>query len=125
MTENKQLYEKKDSLYNPFFPIARLEDIIETISDKSIQWILNHYNHIYVEYSESVTITRNKVPMLLRRTGLWISYNDVLKLLLNIILVIIKMFKIILNGHLMKIGNNLIKLIILMVVLNINILAML
>lgn len=75
MSENKQLYEKQSNQYNPFFPIVRLEDIIETISDKSIQWILNNYNHIYVEYSESVAITRNKVPSLLRRNGLWISYN--------------------------------------------------
>ena len=73
--ENKQLYEKQSNQYNPFFPIVRLEDIIETISDKSIQWILNNYNHIYVEYTESVAITRNKVPSLLRRNGLWISYN--------------------------------------------------
>ncbi len=75
MDDNKQLYEKQSNQYNPFFPIVRLEDIIETISDKSIQWILNNYNHIYVEYSESVAITRNKVPSLLRRNGLWISYN--------------------------------------------------
>lgn len=72
---NKQLFEKQSNQYNPFFPIVRLDDIIETISDKSIQWILNNYNHIYVEYSESVAITRNKVPSLLRRNGLWISYN--------------------------------------------------
>lgn len=76
MDKNKQLYEKQSNQYNPFFPIVRLEDIIETISDKSIQWILNNYNHIYVEYSESVAITRNKVPSLLRRNGLWISYNN-------------------------------------------------
>lgn len=75
MDKNKQLYEKQSNQYNPFFPIVRLEDIIETISDKSIQWILNNYNHIYVEYSESIAITRNKVPSLLRRNGLWISYN--------------------------------------------------
>ena len=73
--DNKQLYEKQANSYNPIFPIVRLEDIIETISDKSIQWILNNYNHIYVEYSESVEITRNKVPSLLRRNGLWITYN--------------------------------------------------
>ena len=73
---NKQLYEKQSNQYNPFFPIVRLDDIIETISDKSIQWILNNYNHIFVEYSESVAITRNKVPSLLRRNGLWISYNN-------------------------------------------------
>ena len=74
--ENKQLFEKQGNGYNPFFPIVRLEDIIETITDKSIQWIFNNYNHIYVEYSESREITRNKVPQLLRRSGLWISYNN-------------------------------------------------
>lgn len=73
--ENKQLFEKRANEYNPFFPIVRLEDIIDTISDKSVQWILNNYNHIYVEYSESKTITRNKVPAIIRRKGLWISYN--------------------------------------------------
>lgn len=74
--DNKQFYEKQANNYNPIFPLVRLEDIIETISDKSIQWILNNYNHIYVEYSESVEITRNKVPSLLRRNGLWITYNN-------------------------------------------------
>ena len=73
---SKQLYEKQSNQYNPFFPIVRLEDIIDKISDKSIQWILNNYNHIYVEYSESRAITRNKVPQILRRNGLWISYNN-------------------------------------------------
>lgn len=72
---NKQLFEKQSNSYKPIYPLVRLEDIIETISDKSIQWILNNYNHIYVEYSESKAVTRNKVPQLLRRTGLWISYN--------------------------------------------------
>ena len=73
--KNKQLFEKQSNSYNPIYPLVRLEDIIETISDKSIQWILNNYNHIYVEYSESKAITRNKVPALLRRKGLWITYN--------------------------------------------------
>lgn len=76
MYSNKQLFEKQANQYNPFFPVVRLEDIMETISDKSIQWILNNYNHIYVEYSESVAITRNKVPSILRHNGLWLSYNN-------------------------------------------------
>ena len=75
MEKNKQLFEKQSNSFNPIFPLVRLEDIIETISDKSIQWILNNYNHLYVEYSESKAITRNKVPSLLRRKGLWITYN--------------------------------------------------
>lgn len=73
---NKQLYEKRNNEYNPFFPIIKLEDIIDNISDKSIKWILNNYNHIYVEYNESPAITRNQVPAILRRNGLWISYNN-------------------------------------------------
>ena len=71
---NKQLYEKRNNEYNPFFPIIKLEDIIDNISDKSIQWILNNFNHIYVEYSESKAITRNNVPSIIRRKGLWITY---------------------------------------------------
>ena len=74
--DSKQLYEKQSNQYNPFFPIVRLEDIIDKITDKSIQWILNNYNHIYVEYSESREVTRDKVPQMLRRSGLWISYNN-------------------------------------------------
>ena len=73
----KQLYEKTNSQFKPFFPIVRLEDIIDKITEKSIQWILNNYNHIYVEYSESRSVTRNKVPAALRRTGLWITYYNV------------------------------------------------
>lgn len=42
---NKQLFEKESNSYKPIYPLVRLEDIIETISDKSIQWILNNYNH--------------------------------------------------------------------------------
>lgn len=34
---NKQLFEKCANEYNPFFPLVRLEDIIDTISDKSVQ----------------------------------------------------------------------------------------
>lgn len=74
--DSKQLYEKQSNQYNSFFPIVRLEDIIDKITDKYIQWILNNYNHIYVEYSESREVTRNKVPQMLRRSGLWISYNN-------------------------------------------------
>lgn len=71
----KQLYHKDKDEYKSFFPIVRLEDIIETITDKSIQWLFNNYNHIYVEFKESVAETRNEVPNLLRRNGLWITYN--------------------------------------------------
>lgn len=73
---NKQLYEKKNNINKPFFPVVRLEDIIDTISEKSIQWILNNYNHICVEWKNNVVGTRLSVPTILRRNGLWITYNN-------------------------------------------------
>ena len=73
---NKQLYEKENNINKPFFPVVRLEDIIDTISEKSIQWILNNYNHIYVEWKNDVVGTRLSVPTILRRNGLWITYNN-------------------------------------------------
>lgn len=74
--DNKQLYEKENNINKPFFPVVRLEDIIDTISEKSIQWILNNYNHIYVEWKNNVVGTRLSVPTILRRNGLWITYNN-------------------------------------------------
>lgn len=71
----KQLYEKQSNQYNPIFPIVRLEDIIDTIADKSLQWIFNNYNHIYVNWRNTIAGTRNEVPAVLRRNGLWITYN--------------------------------------------------
>ena len=78
---NKQLYEKENNINKPFFPVVRLEDIIDTISEKSIQWILNNYNHIYVEWKNNVVGTRLSVPTILRRNGLWITYNNGKKLI--------------------------------------------
>ena len=73
---NKQLYEKENNINKPFFPVVRLEDIIDTISEKSIKWILNNYNHIYVEWKNDIVGTRLSVPTILRRNGLWITYNN-------------------------------------------------
>lgn len=73
---NKQLYEKENNINKPFFPVVKLENIIDTISEKSIQWILNNYNHIYVEWKNNIVDTRLSVPIILRRNGLWITYNN-------------------------------------------------
>ena len=71
-----QLYKKENNTLFPFFPLVKLEGIIDTISEKSIQWILNNYNHIYVEWENDVVGTRLSVPTILRRNGLWITYNN-------------------------------------------------
>ena len=74
--DKNQLYKKQSNEFKPFFPIVRLEDIMETIADKSIQWIINNYNHIYIEWENDVKGTRNRVPIILRRNGLYITYNN-------------------------------------------------
>lgn len=70
----KQLYEKQALDYKPISPTISLEDIINDSSGKNIIQLLNNYNHLYVEYSESKINTRNKVPVIFRRKGLWITY---------------------------------------------------
>lgn len=74
--DKNQLYKKQFNEFRPFFPIVRLEDIMETIADKSIQWIINNYNHIYIEWENDVKGTRNRVPIILRRNGLYVTYNN-------------------------------------------------
>ena len=71
---SKQLYEKQGNEYKPISPIIGLKDIVDTNSYKTIVQLLNNYNHLYLEYSESKAITRNTVPAILRRKGLWITY---------------------------------------------------
>ena len=71
---SKQLYEKQGNEFKPISPIIGLNDIINTDSYKTIVQLLNSYNHLYLEYSESKAITRNAVPAILRRKGLWITY---------------------------------------------------
>ena len=70
----KQLFEKQINDYAPINPIIDFSSIEETSIGKTIQWILNNFNHLYVEYSESKAITRNNVPAIIRRKGLWITY---------------------------------------------------
>lgn len=73
---SKQLYEKENNNLSPFFPLVRLEDIIETITDKSLHWILANYNHIYLEFESNVKDTRDTVPQVIRRSGLWVTYHN-------------------------------------------------
>ena len=73
---SKQLYEKIGEEYKPINPIIKLDDIIDRISENSVLSMLLKSNHYYIEYSNSIEATRNKVPLSLRRKGLWISYNN-------------------------------------------------
>ena len=72
----KQLFEKQNTDYKKFNPLVYFKDILETDSDETIAWILNNYCHFYVEWQGSIVNTRLEVPVILRKHGVWITYND-------------------------------------------------
>lgn len=75
MENNKQLYEKIGNEYKEVFPLNFIENIVDKVSGKTLAEIITSYNNIYVPYKGTAEDTRNAIPVLLRRRGLWISYN--------------------------------------------------
>lgn len=75
MENNKQLYEKIGNEYKEVFPLNFIENIVDKVSGKTLAEIIASYNNIYVPYKGTAEATRNAIPVLLRRRGLWISYN--------------------------------------------------
>lgn len=73
---SKQLYEKVNGEYVPISPNVDLEKIIDSATEQSLVSILLQCNHFYVEFNTSVKITRNKVPYVVRRKGLWVTYHN-------------------------------------------------
>lgn len=75
MENNKQLYEKIGNEYKEVFPLNFIDNIVDKVSGKTLAEIIASYNNIYVPYKGTAETTRNAIPVLLRRRGLWISYN--------------------------------------------------
>lgn len=76
MENSKQLYEDIGNALKEVFPVIKLESVIEATSDKSVEWLLAHYNHYYIDWHENAENTRADVPVRLRRRGLRITYYD-------------------------------------------------
>lgn len=72
----KQLYEKNGEEYKKFSPLINLSDIKDIIDESDLGTILNMYTHIKVNYDTDVATTRRSVPIILRRTGLYVTYNN-------------------------------------------------
>lgn len=72
----KQLYSKINSNYKEITPLTYIQNVIDKNSKNSLDQILKIYNHIYIEFENNNTTTRNKVPKELRRCGLTITYYD-------------------------------------------------
>lgn len=50
------------------------QNILEKSTERSIVYILHHYNHFNATWANSQEQTRAQVPPQLRRNGLWLSY---------------------------------------------------
>lgn len=69
---------KKDcttGTYSDMFPITTLSAIKDLSTGKTLDVILEEFNHIYLPFKDnSKTLTRLQVPANMRRQGLWITY---------------------------------------------------
>lgn len=72
----KQLYEKTSEGMKEVSPIVTIEDIYSKLSDTPLEALVSLYNHVKCEWKGSVADTRRTVPLFLRRSGLFITYNN-------------------------------------------------
>lgn len=74
---SEQLIQKdcKTGEYKDMYPVTTLSAIKDLSTGKTLDKILEGYNHIYLPFKDnSKTFTRQQVPPSLRRKGLWITY---------------------------------------------------
>ena len=72
----KQLYEKTSEGMKEFSPLVAIEDIYARLSDTPLEALVALYNHVKCEWKGTVADTRRTVPLFLRRSGLFITYNN-------------------------------------------------
>lgn len=72
----KQLYEKTSEGMKEVSPLVAIEDIYSKLSDTPLEALVSLYNHVKCEWKGSVADTRRTVPLFLRRSGLFITYNN-------------------------------------------------
>lgn len=72
----KQLYEKTSEGMKEVNPLVAIEDIYSKLSDTPLEALVSLYNHVKCEWKGSVVDTRRTVPLFLRRSGLFITYNN-------------------------------------------------
>ena len=72
----KQLYEKTSEGMKEVNPLVAIEDIYSKLSDTPLEALVALYNHVKCEWKGSVADTRRTVPLFLRRSGLFITYNN-------------------------------------------------
>lgn len=74
-----QLYKRNCNTgeSTPMYPITSIDKVIDINTDKSLEQILQEYNHIWLPFKgNSKALTRQQIPDKLRRKGLWITYRS-------------------------------------------------
>ena len=72
---NSQLIKKqKQGGYENIYPLAFVQGVIDRETKEKLPDILCRYNHIYLPWTKDRFDTRNLVPLVLRRKGLFITY---------------------------------------------------
>lgn len=74
--DTKQLYEKTSDGNKEFSPLVDIESIRSKLSDTSLDALLSIFNHIKCEWKGTTIDTRKSVPLFLRKSGLFITYNN-------------------------------------------------
>lgn len=72
----KQLYEKTSEGMKEVSPLVAIEYIYSKLSDTPLEALVSLYNHVKCEWKGSAAGTRRTVPLFLRRSGLFITYNN-------------------------------------------------
>lgn len=72
----KQLYEKTSEEMKEVSPLVSIEAIYSKLSDTPLEALVSLFNHVKCEWKGSVSDTRRTVPLFLRRSGLFITYNN-------------------------------------------------
>lgn len=72
----KQLYEKTSEGMKEVSPLVSIEDIYSKLSDTPLEALVSLFNHVKCEWKGNVSDTRRTVPLFLRRSGLFITYNN-------------------------------------------------
>lgn len=74
---SEQLIQKDctTGAYKDIYPVTSLSSIKDLSTGKTLDNILEEYNHIYLPFKDnSKSLTRLQIPNKLRRKGLWITY---------------------------------------------------
>ena len=74
--DTKQLYEKTSNGNKELSPSVDIESIHSKLSDTSLDTLLSIFNHIKCEWKGTTIDTRKSVPLFLRKSGLFITYNN-------------------------------------------------